>query len=145
MPTLDDLINCAGWQAVNRIRTFSNMHNIFQQNHLELNNLLIKIQHDIQLSNGTIKETWKHLEQRVFNYLSSASALENPARKMMKFYDGKGVYLEYSKKIKLYFEEDPLSQFTKKLRNYQNHCKITPITFSHTGKSLSVVFYLKNY
>ena len=101
MATVYDLFNCAGWQAMNRIGTFSNMHNIFQQNHLELNNLLIKVQDDIQLSNGTIKETWEHLEQRVFNYLSSASALENHARKMMKFYDGKNVYLEYSlKKIR---------------------------------------------
>ena len=67
MATLDDLFNCPGWQATNRIGSFSNMHNIFQQNHLELNNLLTKIQDDIQLTKGTIKETWEHLEQRVFN------------------------------------------------------------------------------
>lgn len=135
MTDMEDLFKCAGWQAINRIGAFTNMHNIFQQNHLELKDLLIRIQNDLQLSKETIQLTWAHLEQRVFNYLSSAYA-----RKMMDFYKEKKIYLQYNEKINIIFKEDPLSQFIKKLRNYQIHNKITPMTFSYTTDSMSVVF-----
>lgn len=140
MVTTEDLFNCPGWQAINRIGAFSNMHNIFQQNHSELMELLIRIQNDVQLSKDTIQLIWVHLEQRVFNYLSSAYALEEHARKMMAFYEEKKIYLDYKKTIKSYFEHDSLSQFIKWLRNHQIHCRITPMIFTHTGESVNIVF-----
>ena len=39
MVTRDDLFNCVGWQAINRMGILAEMHNVFQQNYLELSSV----------------------------------------------------------------------------------------------------------
>lgn len=138
----DDLFNCVGWQATNRIGLLTEMFHVFKTNYDELQALFAKIHNDIQVSKETYKEAWNHLPQRIFNYLSASAALIEQTRRMMQFYVGQAIYTEYKQKIFDVFESNKCAKFVKKLRNYQTHFQIEypyPVRSLDDNKSWDIV------
>lgn len=124
MVTENEVFNCAGWQAINRISSLSHIHNVFFQNGLELHNLLNEIHNDAQVSQDTQEKVFYHLQQKIFNYLAASSALTDNARRFMKYYKGTIFYKEYEKKVIELFQNNKLSHFIRNLRNYQTHFEL---------------------
>lgn len=83
MTTQEDVFNCAGWKAINRMGLLATMHHIFRQNYIDLEVLLRKIHDDINMSQETFQELHIHLSQYVFNLLASSTALTDHARRLI--------------------------------------------------------------
>jgi hypothetical protein len=56
------------------------------------------------------------------NFLAAASMLIDVTRNLIKNYSSTKIYTQYQEKINTDFENDQLSNFIKKLRNYILHC-----------------------
>ena len=141
--TQTELFNHPGWLASKRLGYLANMHHIFLQNYLILEELLVRIHNDEHFSIQTYQEFDKHMQQYLFNFLSAASALTDNCRKMMSFYEETDFYNEYNAKIDEIFKKNFISSFIKDLRNYQTHNKIdipTPVQSLTDKKSIDVIF-----
>ena len=125
MVTEYDLLNCAGWKIFNSMAPLSDIHNVFLQNWLELEKLLHEIHDNVQVSRDIKLKVFMHLQQKIFNYLASSSALTDTARRIMKHYKGTTFFKEYDKKTSELFKNNKLSHFIRKLRNYQTHYQLT--------------------
>lgn len=143
MSTTEKFFSHPGWLASKRLGYLANMHHIFLQNYLILEELLIRIHNNEHFSTHTYQEFDKHMQQYLFNFLSSASALTDNCRKMMSFYEETDFYNEYNAKIDEIFKKNFISSFIKDLRNYQTHNKIeipTPVRSLTDNKSIDVIF-----
>lgn len=143
MTTQEDVFNCAGWKALNRMGIFATMHHIFRQNYIDLEILLKRIHDNPNMSQETFQEQHIHLSQYIFNFLASSSALTDHARRLIGFYEKTNLYKEYQQKIKESFADNKLVQFIHKLRNYQTHYQLEfPYLVDSLGdnKSWDVVF-----
>lgn len=120
-----EVLNCKGWKAINDINPLVSILNVFFQNSIELQELLEKIHNNLQISKEVRKESFQHLQQRIFNYLSSSSALTDAARRIMKHYKGTPLSKEYNNKTTELFKNNELSHFIRSLRNYQTHYELT--------------------
>lgn len=119
------LLNCAGWKALNRIAPLGNIHNVFFQNWLELQNLLAKIHEDVNVSKSIQKEAFEHLQQKIFNYLAASSVLTDTTRKVLNHYKETDLLKEYEQKVSDLFRHNNLCHFVRNLRNYQTHYELT--------------------
>ena len=86
------IFNCSGWKAIQRAGAMINMHHIFRQNYSDLEQLLKKIHDDINVTKEVNQASFIHLEQYIFNYLASSSALIDLSRKMMDNYKNTELY-----------------------------------------------------
>lgn len=144
MVTENDVLNCKGWIALNRISSLSNMHNVFFQNALCLDDLLEKICNNAQTSQNIQQASFEHLQQYIFNYLASSSSLIDITRRFIKHYEGTKFYIDYENKVSVLFKNNDLSHFIKDLRNNQIHCDIPYpylITSFLNDKKLDVFFF----
>lgn len=132
MVTKENIFNSKGWKLINKVSSIFSMHHIFRQNYSDLEQLLVKIHNDIFITKEVNQAIFVHLEQYIFNFLASASALTDLSRKTMNYYKGTDLYEKYQKMIKETFGND-LSQFIRNLRNYQTHYQLV---FPYTVKNL---------
>ena len=128
------LFNSPGWKAVERMGCLASMHHIFSQNYSDLNILIIKIQNDRNVSQEIYQEAQQHLDQYVFNFLSSAMALVDNCRSIMSYYNNTILYQEYQEKVNQKFLECPLHSFIKQFRNFQTHFRLCPISSIRVGE-----------
>lgn len=142
MTTIVDLFNCAGWRAINRIAPLVNIHNVFFQNWLELQQLLKEIYDNIENSQDIQERAFYNLQQKIFNYLAASSVLTDMASKLMSHYKETTFLNEYNQKITELFKNNNLSAFIRNLRNYQTHYELTfpyPVRSLENGKHWDVV------
>lgn len=64
MTMQEELFNHPGWLASKRLAHIANMHHIFLQNYLILQELLIKIYNDEKFSVQTYQEFNRHMQQQ---------------------------------------------------------------------------------
>mgnify|MGYP000006627649 FL=1 len=148
MTTQEDVFNCAGWKALNRMGIFATMHHIFRQNYIDLEMLLKRIHDDTNMSQETFQEQHIHLSQYIFNFLASSTALTDHARRLIGFYEKIDLHKEYQQKIKESFADNKLAQFIHKLRNYQTHYQLEfpyPVRSLDDNKSWDVVFVSNDF
>ncbi len=148
MTTQEDVFNCAGWKALNRMGIFATMHHIFRQNYIDLEMLLKRIHNDTNMSQETFQEQHIHLSQYIFNFLASSTALTDHARRLIGFYEKTDLHKEYQQKIKESFADNKLAQFIHKLRNYQTHYQLEfpyPVRSLDDNKSWDVVFVSNDF
>ncbi len=132
MVTKENVFNSKGWNLINKVSSIFSMHHIYRQNYSDLEQLLVKIHNDIFITTDVNQAIFVHLEQYIFNFLASASALTDLSRKTMNYYKGTDLYEKYQIMVKEAFDND-LSQFVRNLRNYQTHYQLV---FPYTVKSL---------
>ena len=128
------LFNSPGWKAVERMGSLASMHHIFSQNYSDLNILIIKIQNDRNVSQEIYQEAQQHLDQYVFNFLSSPMALVDNCRSIMSYYNNTILYQEYQEKVNQKFLKCPLHSFIKQFRNFQTHFRLCPISSIRVGE-----------
>ena len=82
-----ELFESNGWQAINRIGAFAEMHHILLQNYQDLMNIISKIQNPQLEYSKRVDLMLNNINQYIFNFISAAMALRDNTNEMAKFYD----------------------------------------------------------
>lgn len=129
-----DLQNSKQWQNLDIIHFFNNTYIIYQENFKHINNLLSiteseKIHKISGLRNRPeMKILFLEITRNLVNFLNYASLLIDHTRILYRKYYKKNFILnEYQNEINKIFNNDPLSNFIKRFRNYCSHYKIPEI------------------
>lgn len=155
-----ELIQMPEYRLFHQLRTLNTPIYIFEQNYIELKAIIQFVTDDPKAELiGIVRNKDKleriHLDiiRRLHNFVASVLSLIDHTRNLHKeLYSGTGMFPEYNQKVKLEFENDPLSQFVIKLRQYCQHYQAPDIgtTFSITrnGNSFdekrTVVLFTEN-
>lgn len=131
----EQLMQCKGWQAINRMGAFNEMYYTMIENYRELVYEIVRIQNSPQSIVELVEN--KKLTRCVFNFLASVKALTDNCYKMMQFYKGTDLYDKYKNKIDGLLANNPMIAFIQKLRNHQTHFKLE---FPELSNSNEVIF-----
>lgn len=117
----EQLFNCKGWLACNRIGHLAEMHHIFNENYNTLLNTIDEIREQY-FPKEIFFASHDRFKRHAFNFLMSATTLRDNCRRIINYYKETEIKREYEQKVKVF--QCSLVSFVEGLRNYNAHVSI---------------------
>lgn len=131
-----ELFESNGWQAINRIGAFAEMHHIFLQNYQDLMNIISKIQNPQLKYSKRVDLMLNNINQYIFNFISAAMALRDNTNEMAKFYDNTNLGNSIKENTQKIFAHNLEIAFVQKYRNIHTHKRLIIAYLSDDDKIL---------
>lgn len=132
----EKLFKSNGWQAINRIGAFAEMHHIFIQNYQDLMNIISQIQNPQKAYNLRVELMLNKVNKYIFNFISSAMALRDNSNEMIKEYQNTTLGKSIEENIKKFFANNLEIAFIQKYRNIHTHKRLVIAYLSDDDKIL---------
>lgn len=128
------LYQSSGWKSIGCIGRFAEMHHIFNQNSQILLNAISIVQDVNRPDKIKSKIFIDDLNTYVFNFISSAAALRDNARKLLKKYDDTDFGNLLNNYIKTNLSNCLEGSFIFKYRNIHTHSNLVSLYFTDDDK-----------
>jgi len=132
----EKLFKSKGWQAINRIGAFAEMHHIFIQNYQDLMNIISQIQNPQIEYKSRVELMLHNVNRYIFNFISSAMALRDNSNEMIKAYQNTILGKSIEENIKKFFANNLEIAFIQKYRNIHTHKRLVIAYLSDDDKIL---------